>query len=112
MVDMDGVAWVLWKIESLNEITQENAKRGINSTTWWPTHRNIWRGSYDVWCCEQDRIDSVEIPRRRMKEAEDGGYIKNETRKHNKYECVVWSLTESGKALLEQAKREWSKGND
>lgn len=66
----------------------------------WPTHRNIWQGSYDVWFCEQDRIDAVEIPKAKMKAAEESGLIESELRTYNKYEYTVWKLTERGKSLL------------
>jgi hypothetical protein len=109
MIDVDGVVWILAKIEGLEKLHNERVARGIDDTARWATHRNIWQGSYDVWSCKQDEIDAIEIPQRRMKEAEEGGFIKSEKKTWKKYEYVVWSITETGKALLETEKAKWSK---
>lgn len=65
------------------------------------THRNIWAGSYDVWSCEQDRIDAVEIPKARMKEAQDRGLIESHIQTKGKYQFEVWKLTPQGEVFLE-----------
>lgn len=90
-IDVEGVKFILNRIKMLKE-------RGPN---WFPTHRNIWQGSYDVWFNEQDQIDAVEIPKARMKEAEEGGYIKSEIVR-GKYDMIVYSVTELGEKLLEE----------
>jgi hypothetical protein len=86
----EDVQWLLLTIKNLWELPHRP-----------PTHRNIWSGSYDVWSCEQDRIDAVEIPKARMKAAEDDGLIFSETRQKGKYKEIVWHLTDKGKQLLE-----------
>jgi hypothetical protein len=112
MYDREEVVWLLYRLEGLETLRQERLARGIDDTARWAIHRNIWQGSYDVWSCKQDEIDAIEIPKRRMKEAEEGGFIKSEKKTWRKWTYDVWSMTEAGKALLEQAKTEWSKGND
>jgi hypothetical protein len=93
--NVDDVKWLLNKILYLEE--QKNAHPSN-----WPTHRRIWLGCYDVWMCEQDRIDAVEIPKMRMKEAEEAGFIKNEIRKIGKFDSVVWTVTELGHDFLKE----------
>lgn len=39
-----------------------------------------------------------------MKEAEEAGLIKSETRQYGKHEQVVWTLTELGKDMLRAKK--------
>ena len=95
MIDPGGMEWMLLKIHHLEE-------RAKTNPAWWPTHRNIWQGSYDVWYTEQDRIDSVEIPKARMQAALDDGLIKSEIKKIYKYDQVVYSLTELGKKTIEK----------
>lgn len=85
--------WLLLQIHHLNEQFASH-----NNYTNLPIHRNIWRGSYDVWETEQDRIDAVEIPKRRMQEAKDAGFIVSEKIMFGKYEQEVWHLTELGLA--------------
>lgn len=91
----DDVRWLLLKINELNE---NFSKRKV----YWnlPTHRNIWRGSYDVWLCEQDKIDAVEIPKARMRQAEKDCLIASEQMTFGKYVYDVWRLTEHGKKTL------------
>lgn len=36
-----------------------------------PNHKNIWRGCYDVWYTEQDKIDAQTMPRKIMQELLD-----------------------------------------
>ncbi len=86
----NDINWLLNRINNLQNIPNRL-----------PDHRTIWQGSYDVWHCEQDKIDAVEIPKARMKEAEDLGLIKSYKHewKLGKFE-VVWSLTESAKRFL------------
>ena len=56
------------------------------------TQRNIFRGCYDCWLCEQDRIDAVEIPKRRLAEAEELGLIRKKE--------VEYALTQKGREHL------------
>lgn len=85
--DEDGMKWLL------NRIKELEAK---DSVSWWPTTKTIWAGCYDVWYNEQERLAALDIPKIRMKEAEDLGFIKSEIRKIGKYDKVVWVLTELG----------------
>lgn len=62
--------------------------------------KTIFRGCYDVWFCEQDRIDSVEIPKQRLAAARDQGLIE-EVDTGKKYPAKIWRLTENGKKMLE-----------
>ena len=87
--------WLLDRIQWLENTGSPNR---------WPTHSNIWQGSYDVWSCEQDRIDAYEIPRKRMKDAEEAGYIKSEVRTRGRFNFVVWSLTDLGRECLKKIK--------
>lgn len=94
----EDVKELLLNIKYLNERYNNGEKRK-------PTHHSIWAGSYDVWSCEQDRIDAIEIPKARMKEAEEAGFIKNEiintTYKNGKtFAETLWSLTELGEQYL------------
>lgn len=41
----------------------------------------------------------MEIPKAKMKAAEESGLIESELRTYNKYEYTVWKLTERGKTL-------------
>lgn len=91
MIDVDGMKWLLGRIQSLEE---------MNSRSRWPTQQNIYAGSHDVWMCEQDRIDSIEIPKQQMKAAQEYGYIKSEIRSKGKFDLIVWSLTATGKYFL------------
>lgn len=88
----EDLKWLLERIQKL----QNNPMRKT-------THKDIWSGSYDVWNCEQDKIDSIEIPKRRMKEAEEAKMIESEIKHQGKYSFVVWKLTDIGKAFLENA---------
>lgn len=89
--DPDGMIWLLERVKWLNNLDSDRRL---------PTHRNIWQGSYDVWFCEQDRIDAVEIPKARMKKAIDEGLIESENKTLGKYTFEIWKLTEKGKGLL------------
>ncbi len=105
MIDTEaegGARWILLRIQGLEKLNQERLAHGINDTARWATHRNIWQGCYDVWCGEQDRIDAVEIPKARMKAAEEAGLIKSEKKTWRKWEFEVWSITDAGKAILEK----------
>ena len=86
----DVMLWLLNRIKWLND---------LNSYSRLPTHRNIWSGSYDVWFCEQDRIDAVEIPKACMKKAVDDGLIESENKTLGKYTFEVWKLTDKGKVI-------------
>lgn len=88
--DLYHLKWLLERIDSLAKFPNRL-----------PTHRNIWQGSYDVWSCEQDKIDAVEIPKWNMQLAEREGFIKSEVKKQGNFEVVVWSLTKLGKAFIE-----------
>jgi len=85
----EDTKWLLNRIQTLEE---------KNSPGWWPTHRNIWMGCYDVWFCEQDRIDAINIPKARMEEAKAAGLIKT----RGKFNIPVWALTDLGKKLLKE----------
>ena len=98
-MDVNGVIWLMDRIVKLWERSERNLPRSLG---WRPTHKNIWQGCYDVWETEQDRIDSVNIPKWRMEEAEKNGYIFSKTIPLGKYEQVVWGLTEKGKRLYEE----------
>jgi len=87
-VDVDDFKWLLHRIQSLESMPNRP-----------PTHSNIWQGSYDVWFCEQDRLDAVNIPRQRMKDAEDRGLIQSSKMQKGKFEYSVWSLTDLGRSL-------------
>jgi len=91
----DDVRWLLLTINNLND---SFARHGTYSHL--PIHKNIWRGSYDVWSCEQDKIGAVEIPKSRMKQAEEDGLIASEKKMFGKYTVDVWHLTELGKKTL------------
>jgi hypothetical protein len=88
---MDHLLWLLDRIQWLEE---------LNSAMRPPTHKCIWQGSYDVWECEQDRLDSINIPLANMKLAEESGLIKSEIRTVGKYEMIVWGLTDVGREFL------------
>jgi|SRR6516225_3359085 hypothetical protein len=90
----DEICDLLNRIKCLEELWEQK-----QTYTHLPIHKNIWRGSYDVWSCEQDRIDATEIPKARMKEAAELGYIESRIIKHGNYDYEVWALTESGKVL-------------
>lgn len=92
-IDPEDVSWILLKIKYLAE---------RNSPIHLPTHQRIWQGSYDVWRNKQDEIDSIEIPKARMKAALEAGLIKSEVVKMGKYDHVVYSLTELGNKQLEE----------
>lgn len=94
----ENLEWLLDRIDTLEELHAKNPHR-------LPTHKAIWSGSYDVWMCEQDKIDSVEIPKARMKEAEDAGLIKSEEKQVGSFSVILWSLTEDGKASLNHARK-------
>lgn len=95
----DEVEWLLLNIKYLDEWSQTNPSHR-------PNRQNIWRGSYDVWTCEQDKIDAIEIPKRRMKEAEEAGLITSEeTLYRGKYKEIVWKLTGLGRQRLEALER-------
>jgi hypothetical protein len=72
-----------------------------------PTRRNIFRGCYDVWCCEQDRIDAVKIPKQQLVEAESLGliYKKQHEWKPGKFE-EWFKLTPYGEQYLEENQKE------
>jgi hypothetical protein len=42
-----------------------------------PTYKNIWRGCYDIWFCQQDRIDGQEMMKFQTEKAEKAGFIKS-----------------------------------
>ena len=86
--DVDGIQWLLSRIKRCDRPNKL------------PTHQNIWQGCYDVWHCEQDRADAINIPRLRMKEAEDLGFIKNTLTDMGKYKIVLWSITEVGEEFF------------
>jgi hypothetical protein len=90
------VEWLLFKIQDLNQLFK---KYGVRR----PIHQQIWAGSYDVWSCEQDKIDAIEIPKRRMREAEEAGLIKSEMKPYGKWQLPHWSLTEAGEAILKES---------
>lgn len=91
MTDEERMPWLLTRIKQLE--TLNNPKR-------LPTHRNIWAGSFDVWLCEQDRLDAQIIPKVTMQKAEVLDYIKSHKQMDGKYEIVVWSLTDKGVEFL------------
>lgn len=91
-INANDVVWILDRIKWLETMPNRPA-----------THKNIWAGSYDVWSCPQDRIDAIEMPKARMKNAEDAGFIKSQIVKKDHYELVVWTLTELGREYLERA---------
>ena len=63
-----------------------------------PTYKNIWRGSYDVWFCEQDRIDGQEMMKFQTERAEKAGFIKSEMVDN----LLVWKLTEKGQDFIKE----------
>jgi hypothetical protein len=93
MSDPNEVEWLLSRIDSLHNPLRPKMKA---------THRNIWAGSYDVWFCEQDRIDAVEIPKRRMQEALDAGFIVGAEELLGKYKATVYHLTDMGREHMRQ----------
>lgn len=92
----DDIKWLLERIQSLSN------KSNPDTPSHWPIHKNIWRGSYDVWSCDQDRIDAVEIPNARMREAEETGLIESKLVQWKKWDFTVWSLTEKGEQVLSE----------
>ena len=97
MMFTPDAVWLLHKIDTLNNLSEAQRRLG-----WCATHRNIWAGSYDVWGNKQDEIDAIEIPRARMKDAENAGLITSEMVKQRRSNHIVWKLTDAGKALLEK----------
>ncbi len=73
-------------------------KRAESSPSWKPTRKTIWQGCYDVWSCEQDRLDSVAAIDHRMQEAVDLGliYIVPDSC----FPTFVWKLTELGQKAI------------
>ena len=100
MIDSESLMWLLTRIRDLEKMATHHR---------WPTHSNIWAGSYDVWMCEQDRIDAIEIPRSRIRDAEELGFIKSEIRTRGKYNFTVWTLTGHGKEYIDDKNQETSK---
>ena len=100
--------WLIGKIKIMEESTKNLNSQGIIAHADWPIHKHIWRGNYDVWSCDQDRINAIEIPRARMKAAEEDGLITTkgpltEAQKTfvAKYpHTTIWSLTELGEQRL------------
>lgn len=92
MEDTD-LEYVLYRVKLLN---------GMNNPRRLPTHRNIWSGSYDVWHCEQDRIDAKEKPQAAMKRALDAEYIVSEDVQVGKYTNTIYRLTPIGEEHLRQ----------
>jgi hypothetical protein len=80
------------------------AKRTPQRPCWgsMPDRKNIWRGCYDVWFTEQDRIDAQTIPPRIMQELLDTNLIYKTELKYGKYTHVLYYLTELGLDLLKQ----------
>ena len=94
--NFEGIRWLLERVHAFEMYDPDRRPA---------THRNIWAGSYDVWSCEQDRIDAQEIPKARMKYIEDNGFIESKTIQRGKYDEVVWSLTERGRDFLKKEAR-------
>ncbi len=104
-MDYNGLEWILNRIEYLKSCPKRAHRENLlRYTVRDATHQSIWQGSYDVWECEQDRIDAINIPLLRMKEAEEGGFIQKETIQKGKYIIPIWTLTELGKEFLEHVK--------
>lgn len=97
MQTKEELCWILNRIK-----TVEDRFKKSNNPGWWSTHRNIWQGCYDVWFDEQDKIDSIEIPNNRMKEAENLGLIvsQEKTYPNTTYKTIIWEITESGEKML------------
>jgi hypothetical protein len=82
---MDEIFWLLMRVK--------HERR--------PTRQNIFRGCYDVWSCEQDKIDSVEIPKLRLAEAESLGLICLEQHEWKPGKFVeFYKLTNQGEEYL------------
>lgn len=96
--------FILSKIKRL-----ENQQTGVKNPHYrWATHRNIWAGSYDVWGCEQDKIDAVEIPNQRMKAAEEAKLIESEEKDGpGGYKKIIWKLTDLGEEFYEEFHEEF-----
>lgn len=92
MINPEDTEWLLLKIEALNSPHRP------------ATYQNIWGGSYDVWSCEQDRIDAIEIPRARMKAAQDEGLIESSFVDRGRYKFTVWGLTPKGEERLKEVR--------
>lgn len=95
-------------LERIKTLEVRNPNNPLDSTpSWWATHKNIWQGSYDVWFCEQDRIDAVDIPKAQMKIAEEEGLIESEMKTwqgySKEYKTEVWSVTERGEEFLNKS---------
>lgn len=93
MKNTDELEFIIQRIKNLEKKTHPSNK---------PTHRNIWAGCYDVWCCEQDRVDARTIPLENMKRALDEGLIKGEEVKIGSYTTTVYSVTEIGEEFMRQ----------
>lgn len=95
--DTKRVLRILSTIQALNELFSKYKTYSLL-----PIHKNIWRGSYDVWSCEQDMIDSVEIPKSFMKRLKDEELITSRSMIFCNREIEVWSLTETGEKLIKE----------
>jgi hypothetical protein len=90
MKNPEDISWLLANIKVLNN----DGKR--------PTRRDIFRGCYDVWYCEQDMIDATEIPNRRLAEAKEQGLIEDFPNPRNENWLPHWKLTEAGEHYLNE----------
>lgn len=67
------------------------------------TYRDIWQGCYDVWGCDQDRIDAIEIPKTQTEKAEALGLIQQEIVEWRGVKGIKWSITKLGQKLLDES---------
>lgn len=88
MRNPEDVSWLLACIKVLTN----DGKR--------TTRIDIFRGSYDVWGCEQDMMDAIEIPNRRLAEAKEQGLIEDFPDPRNEKWLPHWRLTDAGEAYL------------
>ena len=86
MKNPDDINWLLARIKTMS---------GTRTT-----RKDIFRGCYDVWSCEQDMMDAVEIPNRRLAEAKNLGLIEDFPDPRNEKWMPHWRLTEAGEAYL------------
>lgn len=87
---------IYWLLTRIKFITAKNRPN------WSPNRGQIFAGSYDVWSCEQDKIDSMEIPKRRLNETRALGLVENESQSENWGWYELWHLAKAGEKFLEE----------
>jgi hypothetical protein len=86
--------WMYWVLEKIESLEGKSSGR-----------KDIYRGSYDVWFCEQDQIDAFAMQEHQLTEAEKHGFIEQFPDPRNDKWACHWKLTESGKQLLSELRQ-------